>query len=330
MTATLAGSTRLTSPDDLLSRQLVFVTGKGGVGKSTVTAALAELAASLGKRTLMVEVDAKGNLTDFFEHDRVGFEPEEIRPGLCAMTMNTEDSLQEYLQIFLKMGRVSKISFLSRIFEFVANAAPGVKEILTIGKITYEASLVEGNANKWDFIVVDAAPIGRVIGQLDAPAAIHDLIDAGMVRDQTGWMREILRDADRTSLVAVATPEEMPVTETIELGIATESIDVKLDAVIVNRVLPELFTTSSLEVFDDLATDGPAQLLEREFDGHAEPIMDAARLAVNLRRSRVEHIRRLGDALPITMVFVPYLFIRNHGKRSTTLVADALRAELGL
>ncbi len=119
------------SPSDrasaLLDRRLVFVTGKGGTGKSTVAAALGDLCASMGKRTLLVEVDARGNLTDFFEHARVGFAPEEIRPDLYCMTMNTEDSLEEYLTIFLKMGRVSRLSILSRVFDFIANAAPGLR-----------------------------------------------------------------------------------------------------------------------------------------------------------------------------------------------------------
>ncbi|MFN8104157.1 MAG: ArsA family ATPase [Acidimicrobiia bacterium] len=315
---------------DLLGRQLLFVTGKGGTGKSTIAAAIGELAASLGKRTLMVEVDAKGNLTDFFEHPRVGFEPAEIRPGLWAMTMNTEDSLREYLQIFLKMGMVSRIGPLSSIFEFVANAAPGVKEILTVGKIAYEATLTEGVDFKWDLIVVDAAPTGRIVGQLDAPAAINELFEVGMVRTQTDWMREVLADPNRTALLIVATPEEMPVAETIELYHATEALDVRLAGVVVNRVLPELFTTAEEGVFDHLGDVDAMGVIEDVTGGPVGPVLEAARLAVTLRRTRVEHIRRLREGVPLPMLYVPYLFTRSHGKRATRLVADALAAEMGL
>lgn len=315
---------------DLLGRQLLFVTGKGGTGKSTIAAAIGELAASLGKRTLMVEVDAKGNLTDFFEHPRVGFEPAEIRPGLWAMTMNTEDSLREYLQIFLKMGMVSRIGPLSSIFEFVANAAPGVKEILTVGKIAYEATLTEGVDFKWDLIVVDAAPTGRIVGQLDAPAAINELFEVGMVRTQTDWMREVLADPNRTALLIVATPEEMPVAETIELYHATEALDVRLACVVVNRVLPELFTTDEEDLFARLGEADAVGVVESVAGAPFAPVIDAAHLAVTLRRTRVEHIRRLRDSVPLPMVYVPYLFTRRHGKRATRLVADALYAEMGL
>src|SRR5581483_9218709 len=112
---------------DLLDRQLVFVTGKGGVGKSTIAAALALLAAEQGKRTLVCDLDAKGDLADFYETGPTGFTPREIQPRLYAMSMDTEESLKEYLTLQLKLPRMARIGPLARIFEFVATAAPGVK-----------------------------------------------------------------------------------------------------------------------------------------------------------------------------------------------------------
>src|SRR5690242_19895475 len=120
---------------DLLDRKLLFVTGKGGVGKTTVAAALALLAAERGKRTLVCEVDAKGNLADFFETGPIAFEEREISPRLFAMSMDTEASLKQYLNLQLKLPLVARVGPLARIFEFVAAAAPGVKEIVTVGKM---------------------------------------------------------------------------------------------------------------------------------------------------------------------------------------------------
>ena len=125
---------------DLLDRKLLFVTGKGGVGKSTIAASLALLASQRGKRTLVGEVDAKGNLADFFEVGPTGFEPREVSPGLFAMSMDTEESLKEYLSLQLKIPFVARLGPLARTFDFVANAAPGVKEILTIGKFLWEVA----------------------------------------------------------------------------------------------------------------------------------------------------------------------------------------------
>jgi len=186
----------------LLDRRLVFVTGKGGVGKSTIAAGLALLATQRGKRTLVCEVDAKGNLADFYETSRTRFKPREIQPGLFAMSMDTEASLQEYLRLQLKLPAVARIGPLARAFEFVATAAPGVKEILTTGKLCWEV-----RERHYDLVVVDAAPTGHIIGQLAAPQAINELVKVGLVRQQTGWLMDILSDPVTTGLVIVTTPE---------------------------------------------------------------------------------------------------------------------------
>jgi len=113
----------LTRP--LLERRLVFVTGKGGVGKTTISAALALLAARSGRRTLVCEVDAKGTLAAAYETGRLAFEPRQLEDGLFAMAMNTEDSLREYLRLFVKVPLLGKIGPLARTFDFVADALAG-------------------------------------------------------------------------------------------------------------------------------------------------------------------------------------------------------------
>src|SRR3954465_2014810 len=233
---------------DLLDRKLLFVTGKGGVGKTTVAAALALLAAERGKRTLVCEVDAKGNLSAFFETGPAHFEEREILPRLFAMSMDTEASLKQYLSLQLKLPLVARMGPLARMFDFVATAAPGVKEIVTVGKLVWEVR--EGH---YDLVVVDAAPTGHIIGQLSAPQAINELVQVGLVRQQTGWMLDILGDPTQTGLVIVSTPEEMPVNETIELSARVgKDTNVDLAAIIVNRVLPELFGRGEEEVFERL------------------------------------------------------------------------------
>ena len=308
---------------DLLDRKVLFVTGKGGVGKTTIAASLALLAARHGKRTLVGEVDAKGNLADFFETAPIRFKEREVSPNLWAMSMDTEESLKEYLSLQLKVPLVARLGPLARTFDFVANAAPGVKEILTIGKFLWEV-----RERSYDLVVVDAVATGHITGQLAAPQAIQELVQVGMVRDQTGWMLDILGDPAQTGAVIVAAPEEMPVNETLELvdKLRSDTV-VDLAAVVVNRVLPELFTRSEEEIFDRL----PADALAEAVGGPVQPLLDGAQLAVTLRRTRGVHLARLRDELPAgtPLLYVPYLFQRSHGARATRQVAEHLGEELG-
>ncbi|HXY93267.1 MAG TPA: ArsA family ATPase [Acidimicrobiia bacterium] len=318
------------SAPDLLARRLLFFTGKGGVGKSTVTAATALLAAEHGQRVLLVEVDAKGNLTALFEHAPVGFEPRQVYPGVFAMQMDTEASLREYLKVQARVPVFGRLGPLARAFDFVANAAPGVKEILTVGKVCWELrETLEGRAH-WDLIVVDAAATGHVIGQLDAPRAIQELVQVGPVRNQTDWMVDLLSDPSLTALNVVTAPEEMPVNETIELvARARAELAVPLGVVIVNRVLPELFTHADEEIFEALREPPALELLTTTAGPGAVAVLDGARLAVSLRRGRSMHLTALRDEVDLPLLLLPYLFVRDHGLRVTRMVAEELGQELG-
>ena len=304
------------------------MSGKGGVGKTTVACALALLASERGKRTLVCEVDSKGDVASAFETEPARFQAGQILPELWAMSMNTEESLREYLNLFLRIPLVGRIGPLAKAFDFVATAAPGVKGILTVGKLAYEV-----RERHYDLIVVDASATGHIVGQLAAPQGINELVQVGLVRQQSGWMLDILSDPLTTGLAIVATPEEMPVAETIELAQRVkDETTVELAAVIVNRVLPELFTHSEEELFDRLCEPEVAQRLGQAAGGDPGPILAAARLAVTMRRTRSAHLERLRQGIDaaVPLLYVPYLFTRAHGLRALRQVSAGLAAELGL
>lgn len=314
----------------LLDLDLLWVTGKGGVGKTTTAAALAEVAARHGRRTLVCEMDAKGALANAFDVGSLTFEPTQISPGLQAMAMNTEDALREYLRLFVRIPFIGRIGPLAKTFDFVADAAPGVKEILSVGKLCYEVK-----ERTYDLIVVDAEASGHIVSQIGAPKVIADLVQVGLVRDQTQWMLDILNDPLRTGVAVVTTPEEMPVTETIELlGRLTTETGAHPSAVVANRVLPVLFSRREQKIADRLEEALP--ILKKAAGPGTATVLEAARLTEQRRQAGAGHLDRLrafldaeldvDDAVPIFTI--PELFSRASGPRVVSLVADALTDEL--
>ncbi len=321
----------------LLDLELVFVTGKGGVGKTTVAAALAEVAARRGQRVLVCEMDAKGALATAFEVSQLEFEPTEVEPGLHAMSMNTEDALQEYLRLFVKIPFIGRIGPLASTLDFVADAAPGVKEILAIGKLAWEVK-----ERHYDLVVVDAEASGHVVSQIGAPKVIADLVQVGVVKDQTQWMLDILEDPQRTGVAVVTTSEEMPVTESIELlERLTNETGTYPVAVIANRVL--------VDVFDDeeraVAARVPEAMnvLADAIGNGVRAVVDAAMIVESRRSIGDAHLDRLAEAIgaldlssatrgrtsaELPIVTVPEMFSRSHGKRVVSLVADVLDRSL--
>lgn len=308
----------------ILDRRLVFVTGKGGVGKTSVAAALGELAARRGKRTLVCEMDAKGALAGAFDALPLTFQPRRLAPNLLGMAMNTEDSLREYLRLFVRVPFIGKIGPLARTFDFVADAAPGVKEILAVGKLCYEV-----RERHYDLVVVDAEATGHIVAQIGAPKVIRDLVQVGLVREQTDWMLALLQDPDVTGVAIVTTPEEMPVTETVDLLERLEpETGVVPTVVIANRVLPALFDDDQREIVHRL--DEARTVLVAAAGKGATAVVRAAGINEARRRTGDEHLDRLRDAITdLPLVPIPEMFTRATGPRVVALIADALDRQIG-
>lgn len=301
----------------LLDRRLLVVTGKGGTGKTVTAIALARAAARSGKRVLLAELDATGDVGTAMGLARpLQFAPVEPEPNLFVMVMKTEAALQEYLQLNLRVPATLRLGPFARAFDFVATAAPGVREVLTIGKLCWEVK-----REHYDLVVADAPATGHVVSQLGSPGAIGELVDVGPLVAQTEWMTEMLRDPARTGAVIVTTPEELPVNETIELATDLRERSVSVATVVVNRVLPQLFVRREHTAFVWLNEhrDALATLTTPE----VEVALRAGELATALREGQVRHLDRLqaylaqrdaGEA-QTPVLFVPQSF-------SATAVAD--------
>lgn len=217
-------------------QQLLIVTGKGGVGKSAVSAALAIAAARRGQRVLAIGMVDQRGLAAHLGVERLSYDAVEVRRGIFALGIERPAALDEYLRIQLRVPKLSRIGPVARAFDALASAAPGIRETVTMGKVLYET-----RTNNWDLVVADAPPTGQIGSHIRAPHTVAELVGAGRVREQTKWMHDLMADHVRTGLIMVTLAEELPTVETIETldWIAQEDL-IRVAEVITNRILEPL------------------------------------------------------------------------------------------
>src|SRR5512137_169527 len=205
------------SGSDLLDRRLVVVTGKGGVGKSTVSAALAVLAARRGKRVLVTEIDARERIAPMLGGRPSGPVVRPVLPGISTVNVDPRHSLEEYALLVVKVRAIYQAVFENRVVRFFLRAVPSLAETLMLGKVLHEARSEERGRPRWDLVIVDAPATGHAVQLLGVPRALFDTLPGCPLRRDAEWMQALLTDPAKTSVVLVCLPEEMPVSETVEL-----------------------------------------------------------------------------------------------------------------
>ena len=303
------------------SSRIFIVAGKGGVGKTTVSAALARMAALAGLSSLVVEVESRSGLTALFGRAGVlGYGQIELSaagspPGagaVVARTITPDDALLEYLDEH-GMRRLSRRLTRGGMIDVVATAVPGVKDILVLGKV--KALERERGA---DVIIVDAPAAGHAITFLESAHGLLDAVRAGPIRTQAQEVAELLDDPARAQVILVTMPEETPVNELVDTAYALEDrVGVALGPVVVNGVYPAV---AGLDVDPlDAAADAGVALGEAE--------AEALRAAAAFRRERVElqqqQTARLADALPLAQLALPFLFTDRLGRTELERLAQA-------
>jgi anion-transporting ArsA/GET3 family ATPase len=241
----------------LLQRELLVVTGKGGVGKSTMAAAIGVLAARQGRRTLVVEMGAQSRLLDVYgmRASELGIQTQ-LEENLDALSLDPDRALLEWLQAL--GGRVSgRVLASSGTFQYFAAAAPGARELVSMVKIWRLTQ--DKRRGGHDLVVLDAPATGHALGLLASPRTFGAITRVGPIAGHTRHVRELLRDPARSAYVAVTLASEMAVTEALELqeGLRGE-LDRELDAVIVNALLPRRFTAGEMARIEQLRKDASA------------------------------------------------------------------------
>jgi anion-transporting ArsA/GET3 family ATPase len=306
----------------LLDKRLIFVTGKGGVGKSTVATSLGLLGARSGRRTVVVELAAQDRIPETLDgdHDET-FVEHELAPGLFTISIDPQHAMDEYLQV--KVGAVGHMLGSSKLFGAFAMATPGMRELLTVGKVWELAQLERRTpgAAPYDLVVVDAPASGHGVSILRTPRTFAEIARVGPIAHQGRTIAATIADPSFTAVVAVARLEEMPVTETLRLHDALIDGGLALHEVIVNAVYPPRFAAEEREAL--------AQAAEDDLSPLARAAVRAALSEQRRAANQQQQLDRLSAGLGVPLVELPFLFADRLARAELELLADALAAGLG-
>jgi anion-transporting ArsA/GET3 family ATPase len=310
--------------------RVTIVAGKGGVGKTTVSAALAYLAAVSGLRVLIVEVEGKSGLPALFGREgALGYEETLLmaagpRAGrVSARTLTPDDALLEYLED-RGMRRISKRLTATGTLDVIATAVPGIKDILVLGKVKQiEQQIAAGAPGAPDCIIVDAPAAGHAVSFLSSAYGLVEAAAVGPIRTQAADVVALLSDPDRCQVMLVTLPEETPVNEAVDTAFHLEDrAGVKLGPVVVNGLWPRLGLPAG-------SAAGALESCGIHLDDAEVDLIDAA---ATFRRDRQaqqgEQLGRLGSLLPLPQLHLPYLFTTDLGLSGTRTLAAALAAAL--
>lgn len=302
-------------PRPLLDRRLVVVTGKGGVGKSSVSAALGLLAARAGKRVLVCEVNTQERVAPLLGAPPAGTTICEARPGLSTVVVTPAEAMREYGLMVVKFRTIYEAVFENRLVRHFLRVVPSLGELVMLGKILHEARAEAGGRPRWDLVIVDAPSTGHAVQLLRVPGAMLGTVPPGPLRSDAAWMRDLLVDPARTALAIVTLPEEMPVTEAIELHQQLRGqVGITPAALVVNAMPERRFDPAEAARLEALAALAPP----------AGPAARAGRLQAVRAEAAARDLARARAALDLPTTLLPLLAAPTWGAEEVARLADAL------
>ncbi len=299
----------------LLDRRLLVVTGKGGVGKTTVTAALALLAARSGKRVLVCEVNAQERVAPLLGAPTSGPAVREASPGVFTVNVTPHDAMREYGLMVLRFKTIYDAVFENRLVRYFLRAVPSLAELVMLGKILHEARAEQNGRPRWDLVLVDAPSTGHAVQLLRVPSALVDTVPAGPLRHDAQWMEAMLVDPARTAIAIVTLPEEMPVNEAIDLDAQVRDVlGIHRAALFVNAVPEARFGPDEEAPLAALAA-GPPPL---------GPAAQAAHLQAMRAEQASRQLARARTALDLPTAVIPLFPMADWGRAGVERVAEAI------
>lgn len=310
-----------------LDRRLILVLGKGGVGRSTVAAAIAGRLAAQGKRTLLYETNANDRFGDYFGKPAVSTAPVELAPNLWAVNATPASALAEYGLMILRFQSVYEMVFENRVTKAFLRAIPGLDDYALLGKAWFHTTEEKRGKPVWDTVVFDMPASGHAMSLLRVPQVIVDTVPEGPLVRDARTILALLRDPARTAAVLVTLAEEMPVNETIELEGKLNAIGIAPQHLVVNQVFPRHFAPGSAvnRMLDALVADptqaGSAVEPQR---GVIDALTAHAQLSRDRRALNERYLAELARRAKTKISELPMVFAQSLGPKDIQQLGDKL------
>jgi arsenite-transporting ATPase len=301
--------------NEILARRVLIVLGKGGVGKSTLSAALAKVATISGDRALIMECDTRAPLAATFGV-AASFAPTHVAHNLDLMTLDGRAALEEYLRLVVPGRMLLKAVFASRIYQFFVQAAPGLRELMMLGKVYYEFERDDGKSPTRRVIIVDAPASGQAMSLLKMPTAARSTFGDSVVGKEASNISKMLRDRRNCAIIQVTTADSLSISETIETHAQLSGIHLAPAAVIFNRMPPSEFDASDISA---LTNRRGLHIRKKDLEHLAELAKSELNRVAEARKAIAKIRTETGS---------PVLEIAEHSGLSGIALIDSLATEL--
>ena len=312
----------------LLGKRFVVIAGKGGVGRTTVAAAMALAGARAGLKVLLAQTKAKERLSSLFGTAPIGDELVKVRDRLWAVNMTPQTSLREYGAMVLRSEFIAKQVLENRVSRAFLHAVPGVEDYAMLGKAWYHTTELEHGKPKYDLVILDGPATGHVLTLLAIPDAILAAVPEGPLTKPARATYDLLRDPVRTAFVIVTLAEEMPVNEAVELAGRARAMKLPMGPIVVNGLFPPRFTQGGAARGLEMLLDGDDGAHVAKEDPPLGALIDSARLSARRRALHDRELERLRKELPLPQIQLPYLFRTDKGPDALSELADRLEGQL--